>query len=134
MEAFAGEAMYAVVEDLRSGMTGTLCLSLLTLGDETAREQVRARPTITIGGCPKLCARVNVEASGDNLAASFRVVDTYRRVRQLKPVSVAMPDEAGRWPARLPRRWPPWSTGCAAAAPERRPGPPARRCSHAIEG
>jgi uncharacterized metal-binding protein len=94
------EAMYTVVEDLRPGVTDTLCLSLLTMGDEQARARVRARPTITIDGCPKLCARTNVEASGGNLAAGFRVVDTYRRVRGLKPESVAMPDEAGLLLAR----------------------------------
>jgi hypothetical protein len=94
------EAMYTVVEDLRPDVTGTLCLSLLTMGDEAARARVRTQPTITNDGCPKLCARTNVVASGGNLAAGFRVVDTYRRVRDLKPESVAMPDEAGRQLAR----------------------------------
>jgi uncharacterized metal-binding protein len=94
------EAMYTVVEDLRPDVTDTVCLSLLTLGDEEARARVRARPTITIDGCPKMCARTNVEASGGAPAAGFRVVDTYRRVRELKPQSVAMPDEAGRKLAR----------------------------------
>jgi uncharacterized metal-binding protein len=94
------EAMYTVVEDLRPEMTDTVCLSLLTLGDEAAQARVRTRPTITIDGCPKMCARVNVEASGGNLAASFRVVDTYRRLRELKPQAIGMPDEAGRELAR----------------------------------
>ena len=95
------EAMYTVVEDLRPDVTETLCLSLLTMGDEEARAEVSSRPTITIDGCPKMCARANVEASGGNLAAGFRVVDTYRRVRELKPQSVAMPDEAGRQLSRI---------------------------------
>ena len=95
------EAMYAVVEELRPEVTDTLCLALLTMGDEEAQARVRSRPTITIDGCPKMCARANVEASGGNLAAGFRVVDTYRRVRELKPQSVAMPDEAGRQLARV---------------------------------
>jgi len=90
------EAMYTVVEDLRPGVTGTLCLSLLTMGDEAALAEVSSRPTITIDGCPKMCARVNVEASGGRPAASFQVADTYRRFRELKPQAVAMPDEAGR--------------------------------------
>jgi uncharacterized metal-binding protein len=94
------EAMYAVVEDLRPGVTDTLCLALLTMGDEEALARVRSQPTITIDGCPRQCARTNVEASDGNLAAGFRVVDTYRRVRELKPQSVAMPDEAGRQLAR----------------------------------
>ena len=94
------EAMYAVVEDARPEVTDTVCLSLLTLGDEDARVRVRTQPTITIDGCPKMCARVNVEASGGSPAASFRVVDTYRRLREFKPQAVAMPDDAGRQLAR----------------------------------
>ena len=94
------EAMYTVVEDLRPGVTGTLCLSLLTMGDESARAEATSRPTITIDGCPKMCARVNVEAVGGRPAASFKVVDTYRRFRELKPQAIAMPDEAGKQLAR----------------------------------
>jgi uncharacterized metal-binding protein len=94
------EATYAVIEDLRPEVTGTVCLSLLTLGDEAAQARVRRQPTITIDGCPKMCARANVEASGGNPAASFRVVDTYRRIHELKPQAIAMPDEAGRELAR----------------------------------
>ena len=94
------EAMYIVVEDLRPEITDTLCLSLLTMGDEAAQARVRTLPTITIDGCPKMCARTNVQASGGNLAAGFKVVDTYRRVRELKPQTVAMPDEEGRQLAR----------------------------------
>ena len=95
------EAMYTVVEDLRPGVTGTLCLSLLTMGDESARAKAGSRPTITIDGCPKMCARVNVEAVGGRPAASFKVVDTYRRFRELKPQAIAMPDEAGKQLARV---------------------------------
>jgi uncharacterized metal-binding protein len=95
------EAMYTVVEDLRPGVTDTVCLSKLTLGDEAAQARVRTQPTITIDGCPKMCARVNVEAAGGAPAASFRVGDTYRRAKDLKPQAVAMPDEAGKQLARL---------------------------------
>jgi uncharacterized metal-binding protein len=90
------EAMYTVVDDLRPGVTGTMCLSLLTMGDEAARAEVSSRPTITIDGCRKMCARVNVGASGGCPAASFQVADTYRRFRELRSQTVAMPDEAGR--------------------------------------
>ncbi len=50
------EAAYVVTEELRPGCTQTVCLSLLTLGDEEARRQVRKHPTITIDGCPTACA------------------------------------------------------------------------------
>ena len=72
------EAMYAVLEDLRPNATETVCLSLLTLGDEDAQAQVREHSTITIDGCPKACAKVNVEAAGGTPAAIYRVFDVYR--------------------------------------------------------
>lgn len=90
------EATYVVVEDRRPDVTDTVCLSLLTLGDETAQARVRHQPTITIDGCPKMCARVNVEAAGGHPAASLRVVDTYRRHRGLRSRAIAMPDEIGK--------------------------------------
>lgn len=95
------EAAYLVVEDMRPDQTGTLCLSLLTMGDEEAKTAVSRWPTITIDGCPKACARVNVEASGGTPKAEFRVVDTYREHRELKVNSVLDLGENGRRLAQL---------------------------------
>ncbi len=82
------EAALLVVEDLRPGRAQTLCLSLLTLGDPGAEKLVREWPVITVDGCPKGCARVNVEQAGGRPAARLRAADTYRRHRELKPTSV----------------------------------------------
>ena len=95
------EAMYAVLDDLRPGLTDTVCLSLLTLGDEAAQAQVREQPTITIDGCPKACARVNVEAAGGTPAGIYRVFDVYRAHKELKVRSVSELGESGRKMARL---------------------------------
>jgi uncharacterized metal-binding protein len=95
------EAMYTVLEDLRPDTTATVCLSLLTLGDEDAREQVREHPTITIDGCPKACAKVNVEAAGGTPAAIYRVFDVYRAHKDLKVRSVSELGESGRKMARI---------------------------------
>ncbi len=95
------EAMYAVLEDLKPGLTDTVCLSLLTLADEEARKQVRDCPTITIDGCPKACAKVNVEAAGGRPAAIYRVFDVYRAHRDLKVRSVSELGENGRQMARI---------------------------------
>ena len=95
------EAMYAVLDDLRPGLTDTVCLSLLTLGDEAAQAQVREQPTITIDGCPKACARVNVEAAGGTPAGIYRVFDVYRAHKELKVRSVSELGESGRAMARL---------------------------------
>lgn len=95
------EAAYIVVDELRPGATDVVCLSLLTMGDEEARARVKCLPTITIDGCPKACARQNVEASGTVPAADFRVVDVYRANRTLKVDSVLQLGDNGRQLARI---------------------------------
>lgn len=95
------EAMYTVLEDLRPNATETVCLSLLTLGDVDARAEVRSHPTITIDGCPKACAQVNVEAGGGAPTAIFRVYDVYRAHKELKVRSVSELGENGREMARI---------------------------------
>ena len=82
------EAALRVVEDLRPEGTETLCLARLTLGDPEAQEAVRTHPVVTVDGCPKECARVNVEQAGGRPAAALRAADTYRRHRELKPAGV----------------------------------------------
>ena len=95
------EAAYVVTEELRPGCTSTVCLSLLTLGDEETRRRVREHPTITIDGCPTACARVNVEQAGANPAATFRVFDVFRRHKELKVRRVSDIGEAGEAMARI---------------------------------
>jgi uncharacterized metal-binding protein len=95
------EATYRVVEDLRPAVSGTVCLSLLTLGDADAQTAVRACPTITIDGCPKACAQVNVQAAGAEPAAAFRVFDVFRAHKELKVRSVSELGESGSEMARI---------------------------------
>jgi uncharacterized metal-binding protein len=95
------EAAYVVTQELRPGCTSTVCLSLLTLGDDETRRRVREHPTITIDGCPTACARVNVEQAGANPAATFRVFDVFRRHKELKVRRVSEIGEAGEAMARI---------------------------------
>ena len=95
------EAMYQLIEEVRPDATDTVCLSLLTLGDADAQVQVREQPTITIDGCPKACAKVNVEAAGGKPAAEYRVFDVYRAHKELKVRSVSELGDAGREMARI---------------------------------
>ena len=95
------EAMYRVVEELRPDATSTVCLSLLMLGDADAQAQVREHPTITIDGCPKACAQINVQAADSQPAASFRVFDVFRAHKELKVRSVSDLGESGREMARI---------------------------------
>jgi len=95
------EAAYVVTEELRAGCASTLCLSLLTLGDEEAKRRVRERPTITIDGCPKACARINVEQAGAEPAATFRVFDVFRQHKELRVRQVSDIGDAGEAMARI---------------------------------
>ena len=90
------DATYKVIEDKRPETSDTLCLSLLTMGDEEAADKVRKNKVITIEGCAKDCARKNVEASGATPAISHRVHDFLKEHRDLKPESVLDVGEGGR--------------------------------------
>lgn len=95
------EAMYKVLQDRRPDSTQTVCLSLLTLGDEQAQERVRRVPVITIDGCPFKCAQLNVEHAGGTNAAVFRVFDVYRAHKELKVHWVSELGENGEKMAQI---------------------------------
>lgn len=90
------EAAYVVMEELRPEVTGTVCLSLLTMGDEDAQREVREYPTITIDGCPTACAKVNVEQAGGTPAAIFRVFDVFKKHKELRVRQVSDIGDNGR--------------------------------------
>jgi uncharacterized metal-binding protein len=95
------EATYEVVESLRKGVTDTTCLALITSGDEETLQLVKTNKCITVDGCPLQCAEKNVKLAGGELAASFRVVDTLKENRKLKPKSVTFLDRDGQELASL---------------------------------
>lgn len=90
------EATYRVIEDKRPECADTICLGLLTLGDEEAAAKLREADVITIDGCAKDCARKNVEASGKPPTISHRVHDYLKEHRDLKPEAVLDIGEGGR--------------------------------------
>jgi len=94
-------AMYYVVEDLLPKETATLCLPLLVIGDEEAKQRVQRSPTIAIDGCPSKCASKNIQLSGGILAASLNVLRIYRDHINLKVNSVANPGPGGEKFARI---------------------------------
>jgi uncharacterized metal-binding protein len=75
------EAVYHVTDKLMPGQSDTVCLALLVTGDAETRNKVQTRPCITVDGCPKLCAKKNVELSGGRVALGVRVYDTLKRHR-----------------------------------------------------
>ena len=75
------EAVYQVTDKLMPGQSDTVCLALLVTGDAETRAKVQNHSCITVDGCPKLCAKANVELSGGKVAMGVRVYDTLKRHR-----------------------------------------------------
>jgi len=99
--SIARDATFRVCDELRPGKADTLCLSLLVMGDDEARNKVASSKCITIDGCPLACSRNNVERSGGRIAADFRVMDLLRENRGLKPREVTFLDEDGEKLSRV---------------------------------
>lgn len=89
------DAVFRVCDELRPGEAETLCLSLLVMGDEEARSRVAGSMCIAVDGCTLECARNNVERSGGEVAAHFRVMDVLRENRGLRPREVTVLDTDG---------------------------------------
>lgn len=75
------EAAYHVADKLLPGQADTVCLALLVTGDAETVEKVQENPCISVDGCPKLCARKNIELAGGQVALGVRVYDTLKRWR-----------------------------------------------------
>ena len=89
------DAVFRVCDELRPGKADTLCLSLLVMGDEEARDNVASSRCVTVDGCPLACSLNNVKRSGGKIVAEFRVMDLLRENRNLKPRAVTFLDEDG---------------------------------------
>ena len=89
------EAAYDVVEDLRPDDSRLVPLSMLVMGDESARDVVRSNQAITIDGCKLACASKMVRESGGAVAKEYAVLDAYRRHREFKPAGIAQLNEGG---------------------------------------
>ncbi len=96
------EAMYSSLDAL-PGKIDTVCLALLVQGEPETRERVRQLPSITVDGCPKLCAQKNVELAGGTVVQGVRVYETLKQhrgedfgtVTALTSAGLAVADEIG---------------------------------------
>ena len=88
-------ATYKVIERMRPEKTRTVCLALLTMGDNDALKLVRENPCIAVDGCPAQCSKKNIEASMGKLAHSAVVTDVLRKNRSLKPEGVIELNDQG---------------------------------------
>jgi uncharacterized metal-binding protein len=75
--------------------TRTVCLALLTMGDDDALKLVRKNPCIAVDGCPAQCSKKNIEASKGKLAHNIVVTDVLRKNRALKPDGVIELNDQG---------------------------------------
>jgi uncharacterized metal-binding protein len=89
------EAAYLVTDEVLPGKTDTLCLALLVKRDEEAVEAVRSRSCVTIDGCPKNCAEINVRMAGGRPVKAVQVTDSVKKFRGAKPGSATDLTEDG---------------------------------------
>ena len=90
------EAAYDISEDLRPDATQLVALSMLVLGDESARSAISGNPAIAIDGCKLACASKMVKESGGKVVQEIAVLDVYRRHKYFKPQGIAELNEGGR--------------------------------------
>jgi len=88
-------ATYKVIERRKPEDTRTVCLALLTMGDDDALKLVRENPCIAVDGCPARCSKKNIEASMGKLAYNIVVTDVLRKNRSLKPDGVIELNDQG---------------------------------------
>jgi len=88
-------ATYKVIERMKPEETRTVCLALLTMGDDDALKLVRENPCIAVDGCPAQCSKKNIEASMGKLAYNIVVTDVLRKNRSLKPEGVIELNDQG---------------------------------------
>jgi uncharacterized metal-binding protein len=99
----ARTAAYKVIEE-NPTTARTLCLALLTVGDEGAGKLVSDAPCIAIDGCPNQCSAKNILASKGKLLAEVMVTDVLRRNKGLRPQGVIELNEDGQKLASLVAR------------------------------
>jgi uncharacterized metal-binding protein len=88
-------ATYKVIERMKPKETRTVCLALLTMGDDDALKLVRENPCIAVDGCPAQCSKKNIEASMGKLVHSIIVTEVLRKNRSLKPEGVIELNDQG---------------------------------------
>ncbi|MDI6762757.1 MAG: putative zinc-binding protein [Thermodesulfobacteriota bacterium] len=79
------EAVYEVVERRRPDKARTLCLGLLTKGDEEAIDLLKESPCISVDGCAKKCSYKNIERMAEKTSIPFTIMDLFRKHRDLNP-------------------------------------------------
>jgi len=114
--AVSREAAYVITEDLRPEATQLVALSMLVLGEESARRAVAGNSVITIDGCKLACASKMVKENGGKIVQEIDVLDVYRRHKEYKPQGIGQLNEGGLQLAKaLAEEVTPTSDSCTSA-------------------
>lgn len=89
------QAVYELAEDLRPEDVTTACLARLMIDDPDTKALVKDNFVITIDGCAHDCARKNVESAGKQVDSALRVIEAFKKHRDLKPQGVLELGEPG---------------------------------------
>ena len=74
----AREAVLKTVLELCPEKSETVCLAYIVTGDEEVKEKMRGSSCITVDGCPKMCASMNVSLAGGVVVEEVKVLDTVK--------------------------------------------------------
>ena len=89
------QAVYELVEDLRPEDVTTTCLGRLMIDDPDTKALIQESIVITIDGCTQDCARKTVESTGKNVESALRVIEAFKKNRDVKPKGILELGEPG---------------------------------------
>ena len=89
------QAVYELVEDLRLDDVTTTCLGRLMIDDPETKALIQENIVITIDGCTQDCARKTVESLGKKVESALRVIEAFKKNRDLKPEGILELGEPG---------------------------------------
>ncbi len=90
------ETTYEIIENLIKKRSETICLALLTSGDEKTINRLKNNYCITIDGCAKHCAKKNTEECGKTPDKSYTVLKFAAANPDKKPEGIIDIGEGGR--------------------------------------
>jgi len=74
----AREAVLKTVLELSPEKSETVCLAYIVTGDKEVKEKIAGCDCITVDGCPKMCASINVSIAGGIVVEEMKVLDTVK--------------------------------------------------------
>lgn len=75
---------YEIAENTLPESTRLLCLARLVVADKESKEIISNNLNITMDGCPKACAKKNVERNGGQVQQSYQIAKFLMKNRDLK--------------------------------------------------